>query len=69
MAVLYSNPKTCPTCGKPMTAVPDDVVQGRQRYVCTPCEDDPLHDPAARKWADRRNLARARGQECANSGT
>lgn len=28
------------------------AVLGRQRYVCTVCDDDPLHDPAARKWAD-----------------
>lgn len=52
MAMLYSNPKACPTCGKPMTAVPDDVEQERQRYVCAVCDDDPLHDPVARKWAD-----------------
>ncbi|WP_283815659.1 hypothetical protein [Bradyrhizobium campsiandrae] len=35
-----------------MTAVPDDVTPGRPRYVCPVCEDDPLRDPAARKWAD-----------------
>lgn len=35
-----------------MTAIPDDVPDGRPRYVCLACEDDPLHDPAARKWAD-----------------
>lgn len=52
MTVLYASRKLCPTCGKAMTAVPDDVAQWRQRYVCTLCDDDPLHDPAARKWAD-----------------
>lgn len=52
MAVLYSSRKLCPACGKPMTAVPDDVAQDRQRYVCNSCDDDPLHDPAARKWAE-----------------
>lgn len=52
MAVLYSSRKLCPTCGRPMTAVPDDVAQGRQRYVCATCNRDPLHDLAARKWAD-----------------
>jgi hypothetical protein len=25
---------------------------GRERYVCTNCESDPLLDPAVRKWAD-----------------
>lgn len=24
----------------------------RNRYVCTSCEDDPLHDPKARGWAE-----------------
>lgn len=28
-----------------MTAVPDDIAQGKQRYVCTVCDSDPLHDP------------------------
>ncbi|RXH08460.1 hypothetical protein EAS54_35845 [Bradyrhizobium guangzhouense] len=42
----------CPTCGKPMTAVPDDEAPGRPGYVCLACGGDPLHDPAARKWAD-----------------
>lgn len=35
-----------------MMAVTDDVAQGGQRYVCATCDRDPLHDPAARKWAD-----------------
>lgn len=47
MTPLYLSRKLCPTCGKPMTAVP-----GRPRYVCLVCQDDPLHDLAARKWAD-----------------
>jgi hypothetical protein len=25
---------------------------GRNRRVCPSCEDDPLRDPAAVKWAD-----------------
>jgi hypothetical protein len=35
-----------------MALAPDDVAHGRPRYVCLVCEDDPLCDPAARKWAD-----------------
>lgn len=30
-----------------MTAVPDDIAEGKQRYVCTVCDDDPLHDRGA----------------------
>ncbi len=52
MTPLYSSRKLCPTCGKPMTAARDDAAEGRPRYVCRVCEDDPFHDPAARKWAD-----------------
>jgi NADH pyrophosphatase NudC (nudix superfamily) len=52
MTPLYLSRKLCPKCGKPMTAVPDDVPPGRPRYVCLVCEDDPLRDPAARKWAE-----------------
>nr|AWL96872.1 hypothetical protein CIT37_35670 [Bradyrhizobium ottawaense] len=52
MAVRYPVRKACPTCGRPMVVVPDDVAEGRQRYVCTNCDDDPLHDPTARRWAD-----------------
>jgi NADH pyrophosphatase NudC (nudix superfamily) len=52
MTPLYLSRKLCPKCGKPMTAVPDDVAPGRPRYVCLVCEDDPLRDPAARKWAE-----------------
>lgn len=52
MAVLHSIRKACPTCGKPMKATPEEVAKGRLRYVCVSCEDDPLHDPAARKWVE-----------------
>lgn len=52
MTVLHPIRKACPTCGKPMKADPEDVARGRQRYVCTSCDDDPLRDPAARKWAE-----------------
>ena len=52
MAVLYPIRKACPGCGKPMKTVPDEAREGRLRYVCTSCDDDPLHDPAALKWAD-----------------
>lgn len=50
MAVLYSSGKACPACGKPMTALPDEVAHGGQRYVCTSCDDDPLHDRSP-QWA------------------
>lgn len=52
MTPLYLSRKLCPKCGKPMTAASEDVAHGRPRYFCLVCEDDPLHDPAARKWAD-----------------
>lgn len=52
MAVLFPIRKPCPVCGRPMKLVPDDAERGPQRFVCAACEDDPLHDPAARKWAD-----------------
>jgi hypothetical protein len=52
MAALHPIRKACPACGKPMVAVPDDTAVGRQRYVCANCDDDPLHDPTVRKWAD-----------------
>ncbi|WP_271596970.1 hypothetical protein [Bradyrhizobium sp. CCBAU 45384] len=35
-----------------MTAVPEDIGERRQRYVCLAYQDDPLRDPAARKWAE-----------------
>lgn len=34
MTPLYLSRKLCSKCGKPMTAVPDDVAPGRPRYVC-----------------------------------
>jgi hypothetical protein len=43
--------KACQACGRPMKAVPDDAREGRSRYVCANCDHDPLHDPAALKWA------------------
>jgi hypothetical protein len=52
MTALHPIRKACPSCGKPMAAVPDDVAEGRPRYVCASCDDDPLHDPTARRWAD-----------------
>lgn len=48
MTVLNSSRKLCPGDDGHL----HDVVDGRQRYVYLACEDDPLHDPAARKWAD-----------------
>ena len=46
-----SGPEGVPACGKPMKAVPDEASEGRPRYVCTNCNDDPLRDPNALKWA------------------
>jgi hypothetical protein len=51
MAMRYASQKLCPKCGKPMTAVPEDIAAGRQSYVCLACNGDPLH-PAALKWVD-----------------
>lgn len=41
-----------------MKAVRDEALEGRLRYVCTNCDDDPLHDPTARKWARARCVRR-----------
>ena len=46
MTALYPIRRACPVCGKPMKVVPENQ-PGRERYVCTDCEDDPLHDPAS----------------------
>ena len=51
MTALYPIRRACPVCGKPMKVVPENQT-GRERYVCTDCEDDPLYDPAVRKWTD-----------------
>lgn len=51
MAMLYLVRKACPACGKPMKHVPDEASEKRPRYVCTNCNDDPLRDPSALKWA------------------
>ncbi|MCK1268930.1 zinc ribbon domain-containing protein [Bradyrhizobium sp. 49] len=50
MSVLHPIRKACPSCGRPMKLVSQGG--GRDRYVCPHCVDDPLHDPAALKWAD-----------------
>ena len=50
MSVLQGIRKACPSCGKPMQLAAD--AGGRDHYVCSRCEDDPLHDPAALKWAN-----------------
>jgi hypothetical protein len=54
MPVSYAIRKACPSCGKSMKAVPQEIADGKLRYVCTACGDDPLHAPAAR-CARRRN--------------
>ena len=51
MTALYPIRKACPVCGKPMKVVPENQT-ARERYVCTDCEDDPLHDPAVGRWPD-----------------
>ncbi len=52
MSLLHHIRKPCPHCGRPMKLVPDEAVRGGERYVCPDCDDDPLHDPAARKWVE-----------------
>ncbi|QFI74771.1 hypothetical protein F8237_21580 [Bradyrhizobium betae] len=52
MTVLHPIRKACPACGRPMKLVKSDAGPGKVRYVCPVCDDDPLHDPAARKWVD-----------------
>jgi hypothetical protein len=52
MARVYPVRKACPGCGRSMKALPDEAAEGRLRYVCAKCDDDPLRDPTARKWAD-----------------
>ena len=49
MMAAYPIRKACPACGKPMKLVADE--NGREQYVCTYC-DDPLRDPAARRWIE-----------------
>lgn len=43
--------KPCPRCGKPMKLVYDQTDRGRERYVCSDC-DDPMRSLAARKWVE-----------------
>jgi ribosomal protein S27AE len=52
MTSLTSMRKACPSCGKPMKLVAAEDDTERERYVCAWCDGDPLHDPAARRWAD-----------------
>ncbi|MGY8706086.1 hypothetical protein RAD16_10130 [Bradyrhizobium sp. 18BD] len=52
MSLLHPIRKPCPHCGRPMKLVRDEAARSRERYVCPECDDDPLHDPAARKWVD-----------------
>ena len=68
MAMLHPVRKACPGCGKPMKAVSEEASERPPRYVCTSCEDDPLRDPAARKWVDGRcGLRSGRRSSCARS--
>ena len=43
--------KACPGVRQADKAVPDEAREGRSRHVCANCDHDPLHDPAALKWA------------------
>ena len=49
MTARYPIRKACPACGKPMKLFADE--KGYERYVCA-SYDDPLQDPAARRWAE-----------------
>lgn len=35
-----------------MKLVRDETGRGREHYVCPYCDEDPMHDPAARRWVD-----------------
>lgn len=48
MSLLHPIRKPCPHCGRPMKLVRDEAAS----YVCPDCDDDPLHDPDARKWVE-----------------
>jgi hypothetical protein len=52
MAVLFPIRKACPACGRPMKLVAEEAGRGGERYVWSNCDEDPLHDPTARKWVD-----------------
>lgn len=56
MSVLHPIRKLCPVCGKPMKLVSSATRSGREHYICTHCDEDPLYDPAARKWVDSTQL-------------
>jgi hypothetical protein len=51
MSALHPMRKFCPACGRAMKLVSDET--GRDKhYVCPYCDEDPLHDPAARRWVE-----------------
>lgn len=52
MSLLHPIRKPCPHCGRAMKLVRDETARGGERYVCRDCDDDPLHDPDARKWVE-----------------
>ena len=52
MSELHVIRKRCPHCGRAMKLVSESTGRGGERYVCPACEEDPLYDPAAQKWAD-----------------
>lgn len=52
MSLLHPIRKPCPYCGRPMKLVSDEAARAGERYLCPDCDDDPLHNPAARKWVD-----------------
>lgn len=44
--------KPCLACGRSMKLVSGEDVRGGEHYVCVRCDQDPLHDPAARRWIE-----------------
>ncbi|QQO35750.1 hypothetical protein JJC00_09340 [Bradyrhizobium diazoefficiens] len=52
MSLLHPIRKPCPHCGRPMKLACEEAARGVERYVCPDCDDDPLHDPDARKWVE-----------------
>lgn len=50
-SLLHPMRKACPSCGRPMRLAAAENARS-ERFICPRCDGDPLHDPAARKWAD-----------------
>lgn len=52
MSLLHPGRKACPHCGRPMNIVADEAANSGKRYLCPKCDEDPMRDPAAKKWID-----------------